>query len=94
MLRIFLATQTVRTGSRCTTLTKLPLAFSRGRKLNTVPAVVETSVSAHDRAAGVIGISGGEAGNCCRLEDIAGTLTVLDRTINRRVRRIIVQSYS
>src|SRR5215469_410744 len=28
----------IRTGSLCTTLTKLPLAFSGGRRLNSVPA--------------------------------------------------------
>jgi hypothetical protein len=49
---------------------------------------------ARDWAAGGIGLSGGEAGNGCRLEEIAGPLTVLDGTINRLVRRIIVQSYS
>ena len=53
-----------------------------------------TGVYAHDRATGPMLISDGEAGNCCRFEEIARTSTMQDRTINRLVRRIIVQSYS
>jgi hypothetical protein len=67
-----------------------------------IPSIVCSCVSfvfaseayAHDWAGGAIGISGGETGTCCRLEQMAGTFTVLDCIINRRVRRIIVQSYS
>jgi hypothetical protein len=78
----------------CALVERSPSRAESTQPSSCVEIIDAISVYTHDRAAGVIGIPDGEAENSNRLEEIAGRLIAQDRTINRRVRRIIVQSYS